>query len=459
MAEISVLDLPLMAYAELSSNDRILVIDDGVLKQFTWENLLTYIQSNVQGEKGDQGVAGRDGRDGINGTNGTNGTNGLSAYQVAVNNGFVGTVNEWLESLKGANGANGAAGTNGWTPILAVVPDGDRRVIAVTSWTGGTGVAPNTGYYGASGIVPNINNAVDIRGIQGVQGLAGQDGAKGDQGVAGVNGADGQSAYQIAVLNGFEGTQEEWLASIKGDSAYKVAVDNGFVGTEEEWLESLKGEDAYKIAVDNGFVGTEVEWLASLKGEKGDKGDKGDTGETGLTVTTAEIATDGTLTLTMNDATTVVSNTPTPPVKTTGFGRYIDGAHTSTSTLAVAASTTLDLPNDKATVVETDLPDSVTTFYDGTLLQLASTSGLYQLEVKFKVAALTASDNFNISISDATPTVIFSQDFTNRGDSEITNVKLDCLVSGSSTGLKVQITTGAQAYEIYDIVYTVVKLF
>ena len=27
-----------------------------------------------------------------------------------------------------------------------------------------------------------------------------------------------------------------------GDSAYQVAVNNGFVGTEEEWLESLKGE-------------------------------------------------------------------------------------------------------------------------------------------------------------------------------------------------------------------------
>ena len=27
-----------------------------------------------------------------------------------------------------------------------------------------------------------------------------------------------------------------------GKSAYEIAVDNGFTGTEEEWLESLKGE-------------------------------------------------------------------------------------------------------------------------------------------------------------------------------------------------------------------------
>ncbi len=44
-----------------------------------------------------------DGKDGINGTNGTNGENGApgkSAYELAVESGFVGTLEEWLESLK-----------------------------------------------------------------------------------------------------------------------------------------------------------------------------------------------------------------------------------------------------------------------------------------------------------------------------------------------------------------------
>lgn len=31
----------------------------------------------------------------------------------------------------------------------------------------------------------------------------------------------------------------------EGDSAYEVAVNNGFVGTEAEWLESLRGEPGY----------------------------------------------------------------------------------------------------------------------------------------------------------------------------------------------------------------------
>ena len=38
---------------------------------------------------------------------------------------------------------------------------------------------------------------------------------------------------------------------------------------------------AYDIAVANGFVGTEAAWLASLKGERGSKGEQGETGERG----------------------------------------------------------------------------------------------------------------------------------------------------------------------------------
>ena len=67
-----------------------------------------------------------------------------------------------------------------------------------------------------------------------------------------------------------------------GKSAYEIAVEHGYQGTEEQWLESLKGADgksAYEIAVEHGYVGTEEQWLASLKGIKGDKGDKGDPGQ------------------------------------------------------------------------------------------------------------------------------------------------------------------------------------
>ena len=48
-----------------------------------------------------------------------------------------------------------------------------------------------------------------------------------------------------------------------------------------EVLHGKDGKSAYQIALDNGFVGTEQEWLDSLKGDKGDKGDKGETGDKG----------------------------------------------------------------------------------------------------------------------------------------------------------------------------------
>ena len=41
------------------------------------------------------------------GGSGGSGTAGKSAYEIAVDNGFVGTETEWLESLKGAEGADG----------------------------------------------------------------------------------------------------------------------------------------------------------------------------------------------------------------------------------------------------------------------------------------------------------------------------------------------------------------
>ena len=70
-----------------------------------------------------------------------------------------------------------------------------------------------------------------------------------------------------------------------GESAYEIAVREGFEGSETEWLESLKGEQgpAGKDGVD-GVVTFEAltdEQRASLKGDKGDKGDTGTQGPKG----------------------------------------------------------------------------------------------------------------------------------------------------------------------------------
>ena len=49
----------------------------------------------------------------INGKDGRDGTNGLSAYDIAVVQGFKGTATEWINSLKGDKGDTGAQGPKG----------------------------------------------------------------------------------------------------------------------------------------------------------------------------------------------------------------------------------------------------------------------------------------------------------------------------------------------------------
>ena len=51
-----------------------------------------------------------------------------------------------------------------------------------------------------------------------------------------------------------------------------------------QWQQIPGGRDgasAYALAVKNGFEGTEADWLASLKGDTGPQGEKGDTGPQG----------------------------------------------------------------------------------------------------------------------------------------------------------------------------------
>jgi hypothetical protein len=54
------------------------------------------------------------------------------------------------------------------------------------------------------------------QGPQGVQGIQGVAGAAGANGSNGTNGSNGKSAYEIAVANGFVGTEPQWLASLIG---------------------------------------------------------------------------------------------------------------------------------------------------------------------------------------------------------------------------------------------------
>lgn len=73
----------------------------------------------IQGEDGPQGPQGPDGIQGPAGPTGPTGAPGDSAYQVAVNNGFVGSEGAWLESLEGPQGPpGGGADLNDFSVVL-----------------------------------------------------------------------------------------------------------------------------------------------------------------------------------------------------------------------------------------------------------------------------------------------------------------------------------------------------
>lgn len=144
------------------------------------------------------------------------------------------------------NGTAGADGEDGATFTPSVSSDG------TLSWSNDKGLANPAsvnikGEAGAAGAKGDKGDKGDT-GEQGEQGQQGIQGVKGDTGATGANGQDGKSAYQIALDNGFVGTQAEWLASLKGDKG-----DTGASGaniTASEVLTKLKTVDGQNSGLD-----------------------------------------------------------------------------------------------------------------------------------------------------------------------------------------------------------------
>jgi hypothetical protein len=100
-----------------------------------------------------------------------------------------------------------------------------------------------------------------------VRGPKGDTGDTGPQGADGFIGVDGMSAYEVAVENGFEGTEEEWLEYLRqGPSG---TLDVGNVST---------GEPGTDVIVVN--TGTDIAAVLDFTIPRGDKGETGDPGAT-----------------------------------------------------------------------------------------------------------------------------------------------------------------------------------
>ena len=242
-------------FAVIANNENENDPDNG--KLFVWNNgVFTYLfdMKGAQGIQGVPGVPGQDGKpgkDGQDGKNGVDGHDGLSAYQLAVNAGFKGTLNEWLDSLKGEPGKNGKDGQPGQ-------PGKD--------------------------------------GQPGEPGKDGQPGEPGKNGEDGKPGADGKSAYQVWLDAGNAGTVADFLKSLKGEKgAPGIQGEPGTPGRQGEpgqpGKEGQPGEpgkpgkdglSAYQLWQAQGNVGTVDDFLKSLKGKDGQDGAQGAPGKNGV---------------------------------------------------------------------------------------------------------------------------------------------------------------------------------
>ena len=138
---------------------------------------------------------------------------GKSAYELAVEKGYRGTLDEWLASLNGSNGDDGKSAYE---------------------------LAVEKGYQGTE-----------------EEWLASLNGSNGN------DGDDGKSAYELAVENGYQGTEEEWLASLKGS-----AGDQGDDGVTPK-LE-VRDDGYWYISYDNGQTWNK---LGPATGDPGEDGD------------------------------------------------------------------------------------------------------------------------------------------------------------------------------------------
>ena len=89
---------------------------------------------------------------------GANGKDGRSAYEIAIENGFVGTVAEWLESLKGRDGIDGKDGLPG--------KDGKDGADGLPGKDGTNGKDGRDGRDGKDGVSPDLTNYPDTDAVK-----------------------------------------------------------------------------------------------------------------------------------------------------------------------------------------------------------------------------------------------------------------------------------------------------
>ena len=204
-----------------------------------------------QGPVGPQGPAGVDGK---------NGADGKSAYELAVENGYTGTLEQWLASLIGANGAAGQNGADGKDGLNGA--KGDKGDTGAQGEKGDTGAKGDKGDTGAQGEKGDTGAKGD-KGDTGTQGEKGDTGAKGDKGDTGAQGEKGDTGAQGE--KGDTGAKGD-----KGDTGATGAAGKDGVTPQ---LRINQTTNMWEVSYDKGVTWSSLDVAAT--GAEGSKGDNG----------------------------------------------------------------------------------------------------------------------------------------------------------------------------------------
>lgn len=211
---------PSYGFLALQINENVTGLSGDLISSITVDDFIQHFSDLSQQLKQEVAVAVADG------LKGDTGADGLSAYQVAVINGYQGSQTEWIASLVGPKGDKGETGDAGkdfkivktFTSIAEMngdgFSDGDFAMIASDVND------PDDGKL----YVWNGTSFTYIADLSGSQGIKGDTGKPGDKGDKGDTGDQGLSAYQVAVNDGFSGSVDQWLTSLigaKGDTGDK----------------------------------------------------------------------------------------------------------------------------------------------------------------------------------------------------------------------------------------------
>lgn len=200
---------------------------------------------------------------------------GLSAYELAVQHGYDGTLEDWLQSLQGKSAyeiavEHGYTGTEEeWISRLNnLVADGGTYVKTASFNSAGQLILTLS-----DGTTLNIGGGLALKGADGANGKDGTNGSNGANGKDGRDGKDGKDGQ-----NGKDGVSVAGV-SVNGEGELIISFSDGkatnvgkVVGTSG--LNGKDGLSAYEIAVITGATtaATEAEWLQSLKGTAGTDG-------------------------------------------------------------------------------------------------------------------------------------------------------------------------------------------